>query len=337
MIMLSRFLGLILLFLSSTVQAYTKTPEPLDAYIKGGRFDPGDYAWMRGRFNDATDADKRDYQDIMLWLNQCTRDARADAKAKLNELGIPNPLIDNVPVGPVLCSQVAQLTSVGDKQSFGAFQRSLAKARLIADTYLAAARVAEGIVDHPDQSLAEQLIVRPLGEQMTRFAMSWGQDNMTHVPELTAEEKIIFLSLIGSATAERDHANSEWLKTIVEAHGWPKRSAVGERASQAAWLLAQHADADPVFQLQVLRLMEPLVEQREVSPANYAYLYDRVMLKLAGTQRYATQAQCRGGKRQPLPLESEYTVAEERQKMGLTPLESYLQFMDERFGPCPPE
>jgi hypothetical protein len=35
--------------------------------------------------------------------------------------------------------------------------------------------------------------------------------------------------------------------------------------------------------------MEPLVAQGEVTKQNYAYLYDRIMLKLAGKQRYATQ------------------------------------------------
>jgi beta-glucosidase len=47
--------------------------------------------------------------------------------------------------------------------------------------------------------------------------------------------------------------------------------------------LVQHADDDPVFQLKMLRLMEPLAAGGQVSPRNYALLYDRVMLQMVGT------------------------------------------------------
>src|SRR3546814_19820645 len=59
-------------------------------------------------------------------------------------------------------------------------------------------------------------------------------------------------------------------------------STVGKDASHAAWLRVQHADADAAWQLRALRLMEPLAQMREASRSNYAYLYDRIMLKLAG-------------------------------------------------------
>jgi hypothetical protein len=102
-------------------------------------------------------------------------------------------------------------------------------------------------------------------------------------------------SRLGAAMTARDHANTEWLKGIVAERGWPTISQVGEEAAFNAWLLVQHADHDPLFQLRSLRLMEPLVAQGEVTKQNYAYLYDRIMLKLAGKQRYATQVMCRDG------------------------------------------
>ncbi len=43
--------------------------------------------------------------------------------------------------------------------------------------------------------------------------------------------------------------------------------------------------------------MEPLILSGEVSKGDYAYLYDRVMLKISGKQRYGTQAMCLDGKR----------------------------------------
>lgn len=45
-----------------------------------------------------------------------------------------------------------------------------------------------------------------------------------------------------------DQKNLLWIKGIVAKHGWPGESLVGSISAQNAWLLVQHADADPKFQ-----------------------------------------------------------------------------------------
>jgi hypothetical protein len=72
--------------------------------------------------------------------------------------------------------------------------------------------------------------------------------------------------------------------------------------------------------------MEPLLATREVSAGDYAYLYDRITLKLTGKQRYATQFRCSEGKMQPRPLEQPDQVDELRAAMQLPPLAEYAQF-----------
>jgi hypothetical protein len=123
----------------------------------------------------------------------------------------------------------------------------------------------------------------------------------------------------------------------VAQHGWPTKSAYGEPPAFQAWLLAQHADHDPLLQLEVLRLMEPLAERGEVSKSNHAFLHDRIMLKLTGEQRYGTQVHCVDGKRRPRPLEDEAALDGLRAGAGLEPEADYLAAMDRLFGPCPPE
>src|SRR5258708_380628 len=49
-----------------------------------------------------------------------------------------------------------------------------------------------------------------------------------------------------------DKEHTARLKAVVAAHGWPGKSLVGEKAAHAAWLLVQHADADPAFQRRCL-------------------------------------------------------------------------------------
>lgn len=178
--------------------------------------------------------------------------------------------------------------------------------------------------------------MRPVTEQMLRYAMGWGEGNQGDAPPLRPGQRAIVLAALSVATARVDRANTEWLKQEVATGGWPSISRVGERPSVEAWLLVQHADADPVFQLQALRLMAPLDAKHDLPPTNYAYLYDRVMLKLAGKQRYATQVTCAAGGRVPLPLEDD-AVANWRQKAGMKSLADYIGGMNQSFGPCPPE
>ncbi len=82
----------------------------------------------------------------------------------------------------------------------------------------------------------------------------------------------------------------------------------------------------------MLRLMEPLVASKEVSPSNYAYLYDRIMLKLAGKQRYGTQFWCKDGPNPEVrPLEQPDRIDELRAEMQLQPLAEYAAYFN---SPC---
>ena len=65
-------------------------------------------------------------------------------------------------------------------------------------------------------------------------------------------------------------------------------------------------------------------------------LYDRVMLKITGKQRYATQAMCDNGQRVYQPLEDEKTVDRLRVEVGLSPVAGYLAGMDKSYDRCPP-
>jgi hypothetical protein len=171
-------------------------------------------------------------------------------------------------------------------------------------------------------------------EQVYRNALSWPA---TGGPPLAPGVQAALMRRIGMLVAIEDGKNTAMLKARVAAHGWPTIAEVGERAGGAAWLIVQHADMDPLFQLDALRKMEPLVPRGQVDRRNFAYLYDRVMLKAAGKQRYGTQwAGCARGARQLRPLESPDRLDALRAEAGLEPLDAYRQTMDRAVGPCPP-
>ena len=129
-----------------------------------------------------------------------------------------------------------------------------------------------------------------------------------------------------------DSHNTARLKQIIAGSGWPTISVAGQDGSMAAWLLAQHADADPAFQSDVLKMMEPLIATDEVSGTQYAYLYDRTHTP----QRFGTQGRCTApGSWVPREIEDRDEVDKRRAKVGRPPLDEYVRLISE--DACKPQ
>ena len=326
--------GRILALAGFLLCAATSPPPPpeLASYIHDDGFEAGDYAWARGAFADATTKQREEFRAANEWSARCSAVARERLIAELKAEGIDNAVL---PDGTFARECQVMLPPFDTRRTFAEFESALQEARPIADTYVAAARLAGERALYNALSEGETLAARTLEEQMLRFAFNWGRAPLAEVPELSPDGLAMLRGLIAEATARSDHDNTEWLKARVATSGWPLNSEVGERGARGAWLLVQHADADPLFQIRALRLMEPLVTRGEASKQNYAYLYDRVMLKLTGKQRYGTQwGACDGAVRPLRPLENEDQLSELRAEMELIPLDEYADHMDRMYGPC---
>ena len=114
-----------------------------------------------------------------------------------------------------------------------------------------------------------------------------------------------------------DRANTARLREIVAEHGWPGHRLVGEEAAHAAWLLAQHAP--PEFQEQCLPLLEDAVAQGDASPADLAYLRDRVLLHRGEPQIYGTQYLIKDGVPTLWTVQDPEGLDERRAALGLEP------------------
>jgi hypothetical protein len=126
---------------------------------------------------------------------------------------------------------------------------------------------------------------------------------------------------------EVDADNTAWMKTVIEKHGWPGKSLVGDAGAEAAWLLVQHADADPMFQERCLELLVAAQSAGEASGVHVAYLTDRVRVAAGKPQLYGTQFYLVAGKNEPRPIEDEANLDKRRAEMGLGPFESYRKQM----------
>jgi hypothetical protein len=130
------------------------------------------------------------------------------------------------------------------------------------------------------------------------------------------------------AIQEADGENLPWLKGVVAERGWPGVSLVGDDGAHAAWLLAQHADADPAFQRRCLDLLTAAVEAGEATVRELAYLTDRVLLAEGQAQVYGTQVTRRGDAWVPRNLRDAAGVDERRAAANLEPLAEYLRKFD---------
>jgi hypothetical protein len=130
--------------------------------------------------------------------------------------------------------------------------------------------------------------------------------------------------------------NTARLKEILETHGWPGKTLVGQEGAEAAWLIAQHSDADTKFQQRCLRALMDAAMVGEASWRHVAYLFDRIAVNRGEPQRYGTQGRCTSaGRWEPYEIKEIESVGERREDVGFKPLDKYIEQFDctPRFGP----
>ena len=125
------------------------------------------------------------------------------------------------------------------------------------------------------------------------------------------------------AEVVRRHALA--LEAMIEEHGGPGKSLVGEDGSHAAWFLLQHAIERPDLQRRGLPLLRAAVAQGEAAPAQAAYLEDKIRFWERRPQRYGTQFDWDAdGRMSPWVLEDPERVDEYRAAVGLGPLQEKI-------------
>jgi len=135
--------------------------------------------------------------------------------------------------------------------------------------------------------------------------------------------------LEGLGMMEVDARHTARMKEILVVHGWPTVSLVGEDGARSAWLLVQHADADPAFQRLCLEKMKS-VAAGDVSPIDVAYLTDRVLVNEGKKQIYGTQFWNADGELVPRPIEDESRVEALRAALGMISMQEYHRRMTGR-------
>lgn len=127
-----------------------------------------------------------------------------------------------------------------------------------------------------------------------------------------------------------DRANQAALLAMVPPEGWFYRSRYGAEASDAAFLIVQHAN--PELWRRFAPVLEPLAQSGEIHGAMYALMYDRLALAEGRPQRYGSQMVCLEGRFVVAPLEDREGVDDRRAVLGMGPLAHY----EAQFAQRPP-
>src|SRR5215469_4282515 len=131
--------------------------------------------------------------------------------------------------------------------------------------------------------------------------------------------------------ASVDQRNTARIMAIVGEIGWPTISRVGAAASQRAWLLVQHATAEPEFMKRCLTLMRD-AQTGDVAPENMAYLEDRILTMEGKPQIYGTQFRIIDGVIELFPIEDPDHVDQRRARVGLTTLAEHKAMGEAIYG-----
>lgn len=308
-------------------------PELLEPYVSGDRPTLGDYRWMRGGFPGADDHQVAVWKAAKNHGYQCYQRHLAAWRAELRGMGVDPIKQDSHSI--VYDCNAFNTLPIPEGTSWEDFQRNTAKVRPIVDGLVYASQFALDSAKDEDLSLAGKLRSRFLADQIIRTALVASFRGTGPFAGIEGLQRIIASDMVSQHMAKVDADNTAFLKALIASDGWPKSRDVGEDAAHDAWLIVQHADADPPLQLAALHQMESLLQTQNVSAKDYAYLYDRVMLKLVGKQRYATQFECKDGARTPQPLEADIASADRyRAAAKLDTVEENIARMKRTYGAC---
>jgi hypothetical protein len=148
---------------------------------------------------------------------------------------------------------------------------------------------------------------------------------------LVAEDQDARLAFDQARTEAVDVKNRSEVLRIFDQYGWVTNSLAGKDAAHNFSLLVQHQT--PEIQQQLLPALEKAARSGNASMIDYAYLYDRVQMRLGRPQHWGTQAKCENGKPVLYPVDDPSGLDMRRQELFMPPIREYLQ-MDYLIKAC---
>jgi hypothetical protein len=123
-----------------------------------------------------------------------------------------------------------------------------------------------------------------------------------------------------------DRPNTERLKAILKAGGFPDAKAVGKDGVEAFYLILQHS-ADIELKTQCLEHITKAFEAKLLAPSSYANFTDRLLVNLGKPQVYGSNFELKDGKLVMSATEDLNNLDKRRAKIGLPPIADYVKML----------
>jgi len=125
-----------------------------------------------------------------------------------------------------------------------------------------------------------------------------------------------------TAMKNMHNSNAEILDEIIDTIGYPTIELVGIEASEAAWLVIQHAIEKPSFMIKCLKLLQQVSNNNSTYLTQVAYLQDRIAVFQGRLQLYGTQFDWdKQGELSPQDYDDIIKVNQRRKSIGLNTLQ----------------
>jgi hypothetical protein len=125
---------------------------------------------------------------------------------------------------------------------------------------------------------------------------------------------------------ELHNRNAKELCEIIDTIEYPTVENVGNEASEATWLIIQHAIEQPEFMKKCAKLLEKAVNENKADPKSLAYLTDRIAVFEGKVQLYGTQFDWdEYGNLSPNNFDDLNEVNKRRKSIGLNTLEEQTE------------
>lgn len=141
------------------------------------------------------------------------------------------------------------------------------------------------------------------------------------------KEKASIIDSLRKIMLQNDQGNLRAVKSIINRYGWLGPQKVGMNASQALFLVIQHADLST--QQMYLPMIRAAEKNGEILSSNLAILEDRINMREGKKQIYGSQSftDIRTKKLYFYPIAEPDSLDERRKSMGLIPMKDYATLM----------
>lgn len=166
---------------------------------------------------------------------------------------------------------------------------------------------------------------------MTVLDSVYQSDQSVRLTYLQAKRKNVQADIIDSLQTnmhKTDLQNLQKVNAIIVKYGWLGPQKVGITASQALFLVIQHADLRT--QQNYLPMIKLAEKNGEILSSNVAILEDRINMRTGQKQAYGSQGftDKQTGKTYVYPIIDVDHLDERRKAMGMPPMKEYIKNWD---------